>query len=156
MVCLTSSVLASRLVRQSVESLTIHSSLVATGEVTALSSYWNGQHNQIYTDVTIDLDTFMRGSYGQPSIVMTQLGGVVGDTAMTIIGYPAFAENERVLVFLKPRPGTTDRIMVTGLAQGKFHLETDPVTGETTAENEYEGRIPLAAIQTRIETLMER
>jgi hypothetical protein len=147
---------ATRLVKRSIEDLAIRSSLVVTGKVTEIESRWNDLHNQISTYVPIEIESFLKGSQKEESITITQWGGVVGDTAMTIIGSPAFSQDERVLVFLKPEPGTTDKIVVTGLAQGKFHVETDSVTGEVTAENEFEGKLPLSSIDNRLRRLLQR
>jgi hypothetical protein len=147
---------ATRLIKQSIEDLAIHSSLVVTGEVKEIHSLWNDAHNQIHTYITIEIESFLRGSHKEESIIVTQLGGVVGDTAMTVIGSPTFSEDEQVLLFLKPEPGTRDKIIVTGLAQGKFHLKTDPVTDEISAENEFEGKLPLSSINNRLRKLFER
>ena len=143
-----------RLIRRSVEDLTIRSSMVLTGKVTQIESRWNDQRNQIYTDITVEIESFLKGSHEEGMIVIRQLGGRVGDTAMSVFGSPTFNKDERVLLFLKPRPGTTDRIVVAGLAQGKFHLDTDPLTGEIAAENEFEGRVPLSSIRDRIRLLL--
>jgi hypothetical protein len=145
---------ASRLIERSVEEMTARSSLVAMGRVVDIRSYWNGAGTQIQTDITIRIDSIERGSYPGSTVVITQLGGVVGDEAMTVVGLPTFTLDESVLVFLKPRPGTTQDMTVTGLGQGKFRV-TQTRT-ETMVENEYKGRMPLATIRQRIQNTPTR
>ena len=147
---------ATRLVKRSIEDLAIRSTLVVTGKVMEIESRWNDAPTQIYTYITLEIESFLKGSQKEESIIIKQLGGVVGDTAMTVFGSPAFSEEEQVLLFLKPKPGTTDEIVVTGLAQGKFHLEADSVTGQINAENEFEGKLPLSSIDNRLRRLFER
>lgn len=147
---------ATRLIKRSIEDLAIRSTLVVTGKVMEIESRWNDAHTRIYTYITVEIESFLKGSQKEESIIIKQLGGVVGDTAMTVFGSPAFSEEEQVLLFLKPKPGTTDEIVVTGLAQGKFHLEADSVTGQINAENEFEGKLPLSSIDDRLRKLFER
>lgn len=147
---------ASRLVPRTIEELAIGSSLVLTGTVAETSSSWNQDHNQIYTTITIDIDAVLKGEITERVFAFTQLGGAVGDTVMTIIDAPTFTQDEWVLIFAKPEPGTTDQMTIAGLGQGKFHLETDPSLGEVVARNAFEGQLTLASVAARIDALFNR
>lgn len=91
---------------------------------------------QIFTDTELAVERVLKGPREKgPPLVLTQLGGTAGAgterRTQRIAGYPEFAVGERVLVFLERTD--TGRLVVTGLAQGKYTLVTDPKSGETLA-----------------------
>ncbi len=111
------------------DALARSSAAAVFGRVVDVTSAWDAEADQIYTFVTLEvLRTW--GLEGAPAtVVVKQLGGVVGDTALLVGGQALFAHGEDVLVFLdvRPRDGT---LSVAGLEQGKWILTgaADPAT----------------------------
>ena len=105
------------------------------GSVTSVDAYWNAEHTRIYTDIGIAVEEDLRGDFNAPNdvLVLTELGGTVGDVTMVVEHAPRFAVGERVLVFTEY---TFDgRLIVLGRNGGKWRLadppaERDPDTGE--------------------------
>jgi hypothetical protein len=109
------------------DALARNSAAAVHGRVVALDSTWDPSVGAIYTNVTLDV---LRG-WGLPGsparIVVKQLGGVVGETALIIGGQARFEIGEEVFVFLDVRP--RDRTLsVASLEHGKWTTtaSTDP------------------------------
>lgn len=120
------------------------SAAAARGHVVAAVARWDAEADTIYTYVTIAV-TESWGLEGAPaSIVVKQLGGVVGSTALLIGGQAQFQVGEEVLVFLDVRP--RDRTLsVAGLEQGKWTLA--PSSAQTTlATREMHGHDPSVVV----------
>lgn len=97
------------------------SAAAARGHVVAVRSRWDAEADAIYTFVTIDVIESWGLANTPAQIVVKQLGGVVGSTALVIGGQAQFTVGEEVLVFLDVRP--RDRTLsVAGLEQGKWTL----------------------------------
>lgn len=98
------------------------------GRVTAVQSAWDPASDAIYTYVAVDVVESW-GLAGSPArIVVKQLGGMVGHTALVVGGQARFDAGEEVVLFLDVRP--RDRTLsVAGLEQGKWTLtaSADPV-----------------------------
>ena len=91
------------------------------GRVVDVTPAWDVEADHIYTFVTLEVLRSW-GLEGTPAtVVVKQLGGVVGETALLVGGQALFAHGEDVLVFLdvRPRDGT---LSVAGLEQGKWIL----------------------------------
>ena len=103
------------------DALAQSSAAAVRGRVVALSSSWDTAVDTLYTYVTLDV-TRSWGLEGAPlQVVVKQLGGLVGDTALVIGGQAQFEVGEDVLVFLDVRP--RDRTLsVAGLEQGKWTM----------------------------------
>lgn len=144
--------MATTMLAQDVAALTCSSDAVVRGKVKKVESRWTGDHRQIVTDVTIDVDEFIKGK-GNKTVQITQPGGEVEGIGQKVSGLASFTPGEEVVVFLA-RQGS-DRFMVTGMAQGKFRVERssdnkaafaipdsthdaqliDPATGQPTESN---------------------
>ncbi len=106
--------------------LTLGSSDIVIGQVETVTPRWNAARTRIVTDVTLAVSQSLKGETRR--IVLTQLGGTVGDVRMTVPGCPVFTPGEEALLFVwRDRQG---RAQVNGLAQGKFEIRRDPATGE--------------------------
>src|SRR5438067_6818524 len=78
----------------------------------------------LYSYVSLDVESVLKGSVSGRRIVVKQLGGRLGATELRIAGQPAFAVGEDVIVFLESRP--RDRTLsVTAQWQGKFTLASN-------------------------------
>jgi hypothetical protein len=86
-----------------------------------VTAAWDPDADAIYTHVALDVLQAW-GLPGTPGrVVVKQLGGVVGDTALVVGGQARFDAGEEVLVFLDVRP--RDRTLsVAGLEHGKWTL----------------------------------
>src|SRR5262249_53345560 len=112
--------MATTMLAQDVAALTCSSDAVVRGKVKKVESRWTGDHRQMVTDVTIDVDEFIKGK-GNKTVQITQPGGEVEGIGQKVSGLASFTPGEEVVVFLA-RQGS-DRFMVTGMAQGKFRVE---------------------------------
>jgi hypothetical protein len=95
------------------DALAAASDRVVLGTVGVKSSHW-GDDAHIYTDVLVYPDLSIKGPDDGP-IVVTVLGGTVGDTVMSVSDGPEFPDAQRVVVFLKREAG---RFVVAGRAAG--------------------------------------
>ncbi|MGH9779194.1 MAG: hypothetical protein ACRD5I_12355, partial [Candidatus Acidiferrales bacterium] len=64
------------------------------------------------------------------TLVITSIGGSVGDVGMAASGMPYFRKDERVVLFTAAFPSGSRG--VTGWNQGRFRIQTHPQTGEET------------------------
>src|SRR4051812_26819449 len=75
---------------------------IARGRVVAVDAQWTDGRRSIETIVTLDVETYLKGSLG-PSVQFRVPGGVLGRYRSIVVGAPAFEVNERVVVFLGAR-----------------------------------------------------
>jgi len=111
--------LATTVLRADVPSLTLHSDDIVRGRVLTLQSHWTGDKLRIVTDVTVQVEETLKGRPAK-TVTIRQPGGIVGDVGQKVSGLAAFKPGEEVVVFLERRGPVH---VVTGLAQGKFHLD---------------------------------
>lgn len=131
---------ATTLRQDDTRALTLGSSDIVIGVVESGRSYWNEAHTRIFTDVTVRVDRTLKGTESD-RLTLTQLGGVVDGVRYSIPGCPAFRPGEEALFFVwRDAHG---RAQVNGLAQGKFDIRRDPVSGERTIQR----RVPGFAIR---------
>lgn len=104
------------------------SELIVEGKVTSIRSEWNAEHTRIYTHVTITVTEYLKGEPSEQTVVVTHLGGEVGEVGEIYSGAVRFEEDEEVLVFLnRDQQG---RYGVTGGSQGKYSVSRDESTNE--------------------------
>lgn len=97
------------------------SAAAVRGVVLATSAQWDPAADAIYTFVAIAVERSW-GLDGQPAaVVLKQLGGVVGTTALVVGGQARFETGEVVFVLLDVRPRDLT-LSVAGLEQGKWTL----------------------------------
>jgi hypothetical protein len=116
--------------------LALESNDIVVGRVAATRSYWNDAHTKILTDVSVEVTESVKGA-GPGTLTLTQLGGEVDGVRYTIPGCPAFRPGEETLLFLWRDP--RGRAQVNGLAQGKFEIMRDAVTGARTVQRAMPG-----------------
>jgi len=102
-------------------------SLVVSGKVSGVRSYWNDKQTKIFTETTIQIDEAYKGDAAS-TVRIIQMGGVVGTVRMHVHGALTWRTGEDVLLFLDSHDA--NRYRVFGFSQGKFGVERDPVTGE--------------------------
>ncbi|MCB9546980.1 MAG: hypothetical protein H6706_14160 [Myxococcales bacterium] len=114
--------------------------LIFIGTVSDQKSTLQESPRQVFTETTFRVEQVVKGEK-QATFTLRQLGGSVGEGAtffgQDVPGYARFQVGERVALFLERTD--TGRLVVTGLAQGKYTLRVDPKTGETMAERDLGG-----------------
>lgn len=126
----------------STDELTEKSDAIITGKVNGIHCEWNDERNQIYTYISVQVDTVLKNknAVDNETIVIKQLGGIMDSLQLFIPGMPSFDMGEEVLLFLvdrekDPVSGKLKNYRVRGLAQGKFSIIFDPVSGQRILRN---------------------
>lgn len=95
------SIIQSQQISADLKTLTKNSEVVLIGKVTKQESKWNENKSAIYTDVTIEVDEYLKGQRGEKSITVSHLGGEVGEVGELYTHIPTFQEQEEMLLFVK-------------------------------------------------------
>lgn len=103
--------------------------VILAGKVIQQNSSWNKDNTRIYTRATIQVDEYLKGINNGSSIIVTYLGGEVGDVGEMYSHMPRFKDQEEVLVFLKKDEKSSEYKVFNG-ENGKISLINDPKTGE--------------------------
>ena len=123
------------------KTLSTGADLIVTGKVVDQKSQWNSEKSKIYTQVTIQVTEFLKGSNNQNRIVLTHLGAEVGNVGETYSHVPTFTNEEDVLVFIK-RSDKNESLRVYMGEDGKMTFYQDKKTGEkVTSKNTKIGEI---------------
>jgi len=78
---------------------------------------------RIVTDVTLTVKETLKGDFRTGrDIVVTRLGGSVGDLAMLVEGAPRFQKGRSAVVFLREL-SSRGELRVVGMSQGVFQVE---------------------------------
>lgn len=102
--------------------MTDRADMIFTGRVTGKRADWNADRTRIFTYVTFDVDTYIKGGAGARSVTIRLLGGQVGRYLAHLPGTPQFVIGEEVLLFCA---GAGARMpSVLGLSLGKFTIAT--------------------------------
>ena len=112
------------------------SEVVFVGTVTGQRTTLETAPVKVWTDTTFAVEQLLKGPK-LATYTLRQLGGDAGRWVQKVPGYAQFQQGERVLLFLERT--ATGRLVVTGLAQGKFTLTTDAKSGEIIAERTFAG-----------------
>jgi len=118
--------LATQLVYMTPRQMGERAELVVAGTVTATESFWNEKRTKIFTRIEVAIDASYKGA-AVPTVSLLQLGGTVNGIRTTVSGAIRWRTGEEVLLFLEPY--TQGVYQVTGLSQGKYRIERDPVSG---------------------------
>ena len=93
---------------------------IARGRVSAVTGRWTDDRRTIETVVTLDVDRYLKGSFG-PTIAFRVPGGVLGRYRSIVVGAPQFAVGDRVVVFLGANGPMVP--FVVGFNQGVYRLQ---------------------------------
>jgi hypothetical protein len=118
-----------QLTSSDVESMSKNADLIITGKVVEQNSSWNESKTRIYTQATIQVEEYLKGSNNNKPVVVSYPGGEVGEVGELYSHMPRFEDNEEVLVFLKNEYESTNYKVLNG-EDGKINIVTDPRTGE--------------------------
>jgi hypothetical protein len=110
--------------------LIAESDVIVTGRVARIAM--DTDDRTIYTYVTVDVASVLKGWVPERQIVIKQPGGRVGDVEHVVPGRATFERDEALLVFLQRRGGDP-ALTTTALWQGKWTIVRDGVAGEAIA-----------------------
>lgn len=88
---------------------------------------WNSSHTSIVTFYTVEAGRYLKGSLGS-SFELVELGGQIGNLAMSVAGAPHFQAGEEVVLFVWT-DGIYGRHQANGFEQGVFRVTKDPASG---------------------------
>jgi hypothetical protein len=112
-----------------INALTKGADVILIGKVSEQNSSWNEDRSRIYTNATIQVEEYLKGNTNEGSIVVTYLGGEVGDVGELYSHMPRFEDEEEVIVFLN-KDQTASRYKVYNGEEGKISIVYDNITGE--------------------------
>jgi hypothetical protein len=125
-----------------VEELARHADLVLHGTVTDKTCV-RDPHGRIVTRVQLEVAEVWKGKLATNSFLIVHGGGKIGNIRSEVSGQVEYEVGEEVVAFLAINhrgEGVT-----LGLAQGKFHVWKDKVSGEKFAHNIFYGATEKAA-----------
>jgi hypothetical protein len=111
--------------------LTKRATIIVTGVVEDVYSAYNPEGTTIYTYITVDVTSSLKGDLKENNIILRQVGGMVGDRELTLPGAPDYEPGDELLVFAGPF-GKTEYYGVLGIFYGKYDIKVDPSTGKKT------------------------
>jgi hypothetical protein len=136
-----------QLTSSDVESMSKNADLIITGKVVEQNSNWNEGKTRIYTQATIQVDEYLKGSNNNVAVVVSYPGGEVGEVGELYSHMPRFEDQEEVLVFLKKDEKNTSYKVFNGEA-GKINVITDPKTGEKVTSS----NLPINSLKAQIKS----
>jgi hypothetical protein len=92
---------------------------IARGRVAALDAQWTEDHATIETIVTLEVESYLKGSLGS-TLRFRVPGGELGRFRSVVVGAPAFAVDQHVVVFLGAQGPSVPHLL--GMSQGVFGL----------------------------------
>jgi hypothetical protein len=95
---------------------------IVRGRVMRLDPQWTEDRGTIETMVTLEVEGYLKGALGSTLRFRTP-GGDLGRYRSVVVGAPAFAVDEHVVVFLGARGPSVP--FVLGLSQGVFRVVAD-------------------------------
>ena len=119
----------SQTIQSDIQSLSKGADVILTGKVTKQNSSWNKDKTRIYTDVSVEVDEYLKGNSSNKTIVVTTPGGEVGEVGELYTHMPRFSKDEEVLLFVKKDTKDMSYKVLNG-EDGKMTLYTDKKTGE--------------------------
>ncbi|HXU38125.1 MAG TPA: matrixin family metalloprotease, partial [Blastocatellia bacterium] len=109
--------------------LIVNSRLIVTGRVVSRTSAWDDTHSMVWTYVEVRTDRVLKGELSESTIVLKQLGGETGASAVRAFGQPGFTPGERVLLYLNT--GTDGSLHAAHAFMGKFSIVNGGAEGES-------------------------
>ena len=138
-----------QLTSSGVENMSKNADLILTGNVVEQNSSWNENNTRIYTQATIRVEEYLKGSNNSGLVIVSYLGGEVGDVGEIYSHMPRFENNEEVLVFLKKDDKSTNYKVFNG-EEGKINVVTEPKTGEKVTTSNVQINMLKAQIKSYI------
>ncbi|HSK76654.1 MAG TPA: hypothetical protein VLQ45_09370 [Thermoanaerobaculia bacterium] len=112
---------ASTFVALSRGELVAQSDAIVQGRVLKVSSFWSPSGRLIVSEAMIEVEETIAGR--APSVVVLRTaGGTVGGYTIEAHGFPKFAVNDRLVLFVQ---GAGNLAKVTGYQQGQYRIVRD-------------------------------
>jgi len=92
---------------------------IVRGRVIALDAQWTEDRGTIETIVTLDVERYLKGALGA-TLRFRVPGGELGRFRSVVVGAPAFAIDQHVVVFLGARGPSVPHLL--GMSQGVFRI----------------------------------
>jgi len=143
----TLSVSFSQQMEAKLKQLTANADIIVTGKVSGNKSGWNNNKTRIFTEATLNVDEYLKGSNNGSSVVITYPGGEVNGVGELYTHMPKFADNEDVLVFLKK---DEKGYKVFDGEEGKIRIIKDEKTGEAITSS----NISISHLKAQIKTYL--
>lgn len=121
-------------IQSKMQNLTEKSDVILEGKVVKQNSSWNQNKTRIFTEVTLQVDEYLKGNKVNKSIVVTTPGGEVGEIGELYTHMPRFNNDENVLVFVKEDKKDKSYKVLNG-EDGKMTLYNDKLTGEKVSSS---------------------
>jgi hypothetical protein len=147
----TQNLILAQSINSDIRNLSQGADMIVTGKVVDQKSEWNSDNSRIYTQVTIQVDEYLKGSDNQDRIVITHLGGEVGDIGETYSHIPTFIDDENVLLFVK-KSAKDESLSVFEGEEGKRTLYDDKKTGKKVTSN----NIKASELKNEIKSFVEK
>jgi hypothetical protein len=119
LLALTSAAGATVLIPADLGELSREALAIARGRVAALDARWTEDRGTIETIVTLEVESYLKGSLGS-TLRFRVPGGELGRFRSIVVGAPEFAIDQRVVVFLGATGPSVPHVL--GLNQGVFHM----------------------------------
>jgi hypothetical protein len=100
--------------------------VIVHGQVVDVRSGWVDGRRAIETFVTLEVAEYLKGNLGE-HVTLKVPGGQLGRYRTVLVGAPAFATGDEVVLFLKTDGPSFP--FIVGLSQGVFRIVTDRQTG---------------------------
>jgi hypothetical protein len=116
------------LIKMTDEELVENATVICTGRVSSVKSDYNYDQSLIYTYVSIEVKTVLKGHIPEHTGNRVNLripGGLVGDNWLHVTDMPYFRESEEVVLFLNPE--NVYYFTPVGCYQGKLTVEHDRI-----------------------------
>lgn len=120
----------------SVEQLTEQSQLIVRGTVLGKSCQRDAA-GRVFTKVELKVAEAWKGTVSGARLTVVHGGGILGDRKVVVVGQVDYRIGEEVVAFLVLNQ--RGEAVTLGLAQGKFHVWTDPATGKKRVQNLFHG-----------------
>lgn len=107
-----------------INELLAQSELAFEGQVSEITTRWNANKTDIFTDITFQVDEVIFGEYTAQTMTLTFVGGSIGNATMTIEGSAMPSLNESGIYFVS---STTQQLVnpLVGWSQGHFLTKRD-------------------------------
>lgn len=123
--CLNSSAAFSSSIKQlDINELLVQSELAFEGQVSEITTRWNANKSDIFTDITFRVDDVIFGEYPGQTMTLTFVGGSIDGATMTIEGSEMPDKGESGIYFVS---STTRQLVnpLVGWSQGHFLTKLD-------------------------------
>lgn len=116
---------ATTMLALSLEDLVARADEIVLGTVVRAQSRWSKPGSVIVTDAEVRVDQSLKGTSADgDTLLVTTLGGAVGDIALTVPGAAELKPGHQTLLFLRHKKGSKS-LHVVGMSQGAIQVRVE-------------------------------